>query len=134
MPNAPRFGYASPSGQGRSLGRSTLVIDTGSIHGGRSVSSRMFRAGHPSRFGIDMSSAAGRQSGLLGNSSCAGKSAYFQAGSLQLVVVPEPTGIAAGACGLGVMLVLRRWRVEGSPQKISKWSACDVAWLPNSHR
>ena len=66
--------------------------------------------------------------------SCAGKSAYFQAGSLQLVVVPEPTGIAAGACGLGVMLVLRRRHVEGSPQKISKRSACDVAWLPNSHR
>ena len=35
-PLSARFGYASPSGQGRSLGRSTLVIDTGSIHGGRS--------------------------------------------------------------------------------------------------
>jgi hypothetical protein len=32
------FGYASPSGQGRSLGRSTLVIDTGAIHGGSSRS------------------------------------------------------------------------------------------------
>jgi transposase InsO family protein len=35
-PLSARFGYASPSGQGRSLGRSTLVIDTGLIHGGRS--------------------------------------------------------------------------------------------------
>ena len=35
-PLSARFGYASPSGQGRSLGRSTLVIETGSIHGGRS--------------------------------------------------------------------------------------------------
>ena len=35
-PLSARFGYASPSRQGRSLGRSTLVIDTGSIHGGRS--------------------------------------------------------------------------------------------------
>ena len=31
-------------GQGRSLGRSTLVIDTGSIHGGRSL--RSSRCGH----------------------------------------------------------------------------------------
>ena len=42
-PLSARFGYASASGQGRSLGRSTLVIDAGSIHGGRSVS-------HASRF------------------------------------------------------------------------------------
>jgi len=32
------FGYASASGQGRSLVRATLVIETGSIHGGRSGS------------------------------------------------------------------------------------------------
>ena len=32
------------------------------------ISSRMFRAGHPSRVGIAMASAAGRQSGLLGDS------------------------------------------------------------------
>jgi putative transposase len=35
-PLSARFGYASASGQGRSLGRATLVIETGSIHGGRS--------------------------------------------------------------------------------------------------
>jgi len=34
------FGYASASGQGRSLGRATLVIETGSIHGGRSGARR----------------------------------------------------------------------------------------------
>lgn len=32
------------------------------------ISSRMFRAGHPSRVGIAMASPAGRQSGLLGDS------------------------------------------------------------------
>jgi len=36
-PLSARFGYASASGQGRSLGRATLVIETGSIHGGRSA-------------------------------------------------------------------------------------------------
>ncbi len=35
-PLSVRFGYASASGQGRSLNRATLVTDTGSIHGGRS--------------------------------------------------------------------------------------------------
>jgi hypothetical protein len=33
-----RFGYASASGQGQSLGRATLMIETGFIHGGRSAS------------------------------------------------------------------------------------------------
>ncbi len=37
-PKSARFGYASASGQGRSLGRATPMIETGSIHGGRSVS------------------------------------------------------------------------------------------------
>lgn len=32
------------------------------------ISSRMFRAGHPSRVVIAMASSAGRQSGLLGDS------------------------------------------------------------------
>jgi len=36
-PLSARFGYASAIGQGRSLGRATLVIETGSIHGGGSV-------------------------------------------------------------------------------------------------
>jgi len=44
-PLSARFGYASPSGQGRSLGRSTLVIDTGSIHGARSTGSLVLAAG-----------------------------------------------------------------------------------------
>ena len=35
-PLSARFGYASPSGKGQSLGRSTLVIDADSIHAGRS--------------------------------------------------------------------------------------------------
>jgi hypothetical protein len=35
-PLSARFGYASPNGQGRSLGRSTLEIETGSIDGGKS--------------------------------------------------------------------------------------------------
>jgi hypothetical protein len=39
-PLSARFGSASASGQGRSLGRATLVIDTGSIHGGRSIFSK----------------------------------------------------------------------------------------------
>ena len=42
-PLSARFGYASSSGQGRSLGRSTLVIDTGSIHGGRSIARDLWR-------------------------------------------------------------------------------------------
>ena len=38
-----------------------------------------------------------------------GATAYFQQGSLQLVVVPEPTSIAAAISGLGIMaLVFRR--------------------------
>lgn len=32
-----RFSYASASGQGRAIGRATLVIETGSISGGRSA-------------------------------------------------------------------------------------------------
>ena len=36
LPCPLAFGYASASGQGRSLARATLVIETGSIHGGRS--------------------------------------------------------------------------------------------------
>jgi hypothetical protein len=39
-PLSARFGYASASGRGRSLGRATLVIETGSIHGGRSQSTQ----------------------------------------------------------------------------------------------
>jgi hypothetical protein len=35
-PLSARFGYASAGGQGRSLGRAALVIETGSIHGSRS--------------------------------------------------------------------------------------------------
>jgi hypothetical protein len=35
-PLSTRFGYASAIGQGRSLGRAALAIETGSIHGGRS--------------------------------------------------------------------------------------------------
>ena len=41
----------------------------------------------------------------LGNS----KSAYFQSGSLQLVVIPEPN-LAALLGGLGVLFILRRRR------------------------
>ena len=37
LPLPARFGYAAASGQGRSLGRATLVIDAGSVHGGRST-------------------------------------------------------------------------------------------------
>lgn len=38
-----------------------------------------------------------------------GKAAYFQSGSLQLVVVPEPTSLAAVAAGAGIVaMVLRR--------------------------
>jgi hypothetical protein len=36
-PLSARVGSASASGQGRSLGRATLVIETGSIRGGRSA-------------------------------------------------------------------------------------------------
>ena len=37
-----------------------------------------------------------------------GKSAYFQSGSLQLVVVPEPSTMLAGLAGAGVFLLIRR--------------------------
>ena len=36
-PVAQVLGYRSASGQGRFLGRAALVIETGSIHGGRSI-------------------------------------------------------------------------------------------------
>lgn len=37
-----------------------------------------------------------------------GKSAYLQAGSLQVVVVPEPTTMALLAGGLGMLFLRRR--------------------------
>ena len=48
---------------------------------------------------------ANKATGLAG-----GKEAYFQAGSLQLVVIPEPTTWALLGVGLTTMVVFRRRR------------------------